>query len=435
MDKACTQTLSIEKLVQGGYGFARMHDGAVAFVSGALPGETVIYEVDSKARRSKSHTYATTEQVLTASPERVTPQCGVFGVCGGCDWQMLALPGQRSWKEAILIETLKRIGGMQEVLSMLPILPLEADRSAWHYRNKVIWHVAEGEKAIKLGYYAEKSHEVVSFDTCWIIPPLLNQAADWLREHLEPELQLTQVQARINQQEKMLFSFFTEAPDTLLERWNSLSEGFVKAFPSVIGVTLHAGSQKNRLYGEDKILETLSGKVFSISETSFFQVNIPVAEAMISVLRQWFPSGAFASLLDCYAGVGTFSVCLEDAFESIVAIESHPQSVLDAQENIRLNGCRNIEILQSETEKALPKLNRKFEAAILDPPRSGCNRSVLDWVSINVTRQLVYIACDPATLSRDIRILLADGWRLQAIQPLDMFPQTHHLETMVLLTR
>jgi 23S rRNA (uracil1939-C5)-methyltransferase len=295
----------------------------------------------------------------------------------------------------------------------------------------VIWRIHREHGKTRLAYQREESHESIPFDDCWIIPEALNQLTQWLSEHLPIETSIERIQARINTNGRIFLTFFQTRDEVFS---SDLIPSLTEVFPVVGAQWLHEQTVLTQ-WGEQKLSETLCGYTFNLSPESFFQVNHAMAERMIMLLQEWLIPDC-ERLLDCYAGVGTFAIALHQQAKEIVAIESSPSAVEDAQGNIEANRCANIRFLSGLAQQVLPKLEESFDAAILDPPRAGCHPQVLRWVSQHVKSQLIYVSCDPATLARDLKTLVADGgWAIEAVQPLDMFPQTHHVETMVRLRK
>lgn len=426
-----TQTLeiNIEKLVYGGEGLGRHESGEILFVPWSAPGDRLrLARVPGNQKPARGKL----EAVLEAGPDRTEAPCSVFGACGGCQWQHLSLSAQREWKRKIVQESLERIGK----LSGIKVLPtIGSDETAWHYRNRVQWEVSpEG----LLGYYQAGSHEVVQFDHCWIIPEPLNQLADWLQRRLksDPALarRLKRIEAVINEKQEILLSLEPVPGQEL----NRLAAGIKAALPDVVGivsVTADGNGQKRKtLEGQGFLQEQLGGRNYKVSSGSFFQTNEKAAAQLLDVLDSWFPPDA-GSLIDIFAGVGVFAIHFADRAQSVLAVESAPVATKDAQENIAENGKGNVALITGDAGRIVPGLREEFDVAILDPPRAGCRPEILHWLGKHIQRQILYVSCNPTTLARDLKTLTGAGWKIEAVQPLDMFPQTYHVETLVSLKR
>ena len=422
----------ISKLVYGGDGLGRLPTGEVVFVPFTAPDETV--QIVVSPRRNKQVHHGDLQAVITASPDRVEPPCSVFGQCGGCQWQHLSGPAQRHWKQTIVEETLRRIGKLTEV----PISPiLGSVEGEWHYRNKVEWVVEQSASGPVLGYHRFHSHHVVSFETCWIIPPRFSVLADWLRARPALLTGLDRIQLRVNTAGEWLLTGF--GTDDSLSDWNQQQADCLEAFPEVVGIVLSGEDEASShlVYGQAFLVEELLGKRFQVSVHSFFQVNNRMAAALVKTAGDMLLPD-LTDWVDLYAGVGLFSVALAQSHQTVTAVESSPSAIGDALINIQnaqQNGAGQIEVVHQSVHTWLTAEDTPISAVLLDPPRSGCTPEILEALVQRVTRQILYVSCDPATLARDIRHLAGAGWSVSAVQPLDLFPQTFHIETIVSLVK
>lgn len=417
--------MSVGQLVYGGDGLARLPDGPVVFVPFTAPGDTVMGRIeDPKARPLR----ATVDQVITPSPHRAVPPCSVFRICGGCHWQHLDRETQRLWKQRIVAESLQRLGKLSGV-EVQPTIGAESD---WHYRNKVQWVVSEESDRVRLGYYQMKSHQPTPFDRCWIIPERVNALARTLEDLIPTGTGVEKIQVRISSEDKMLLSFSTEG--TMARPPEALITQLSEAFPEMSGMTVSHPGGESCLWGEPFLMETMDDCTFQVSANSFFQVNPVVTRLMLQQIADCLPH-EMDRFLDLYAGVGLFSFWLKDRYKEGVAVESDKSALLDFEKNLELNQCSNLSMRSGDVKKVLNGLEGCFQVALVDPPRAGCAPEVLTWLGRHVTEQLIYISCDPTTLARDLKRLTDDGWRIERVQPFDMFPQTYHIETMVSLKR
>ena len=430
--------LTIEKLVYGGDGLGRLPEGEVLFVPWSAPGDRLTFSrVPGTAKPAK----ARIEKILSPGPDRVEPKCEAFGTCGGCQWQHVTPAAQREWKRLIVQESLQRIGKLPDVKVLDTI---GSDDAAWHYRNRAQWEIEpEGEELIastayQLGYHATQSNQVVEFSQCQIIPETLNQVAFTLRAFLResPELAsaLLRIEAFMNAQEEALLLLEGEKHPQLANLAGKLHQ----ALPQIKGVCHRDSAFKHAtpvsLWGQPFLLETLGGQTFKISCGSFFQTNRHAAERLLETLDAHLLLGS-ESLLDVYAGVGVFALHFKDRMQRVLAVENSRSAMADARENLALNQATDVQLKAGDARAVLRELKDSFDLAIIDPPRAGCQPEVLQWLSSNVKRQLLYVSCNPTTLARDLKALAAQGWFIQAVQPIDMFPQTYHVETVVSLIR
>lgn len=406
-------TLKLTKMAHGGSAMGR-YQGKVFFVPYALPGETVTVEVEtSKKRWAKARLV----EVIEPSPERVTPACPHFGphACGGCQWQHARYSAQLAYKTDVVRDQLFRLGGLAEV----PVLPTRAVGEPWGYRNHVQLHASpEG-----LGYISADGQRVVSISTCPIMHPLVAELFDELDIDIE-ELERLSLRAGANTGHQMVI--FETADDEPFE--------LIVDRPVSCVLMLEDGTPIT-LVGNDHLFEQVAGYEYRISAGSFFQVNTAGAEALIDIVADYLSPRPHETLLDLYCGVGLFSLALAAQVAQVIAVENHPPSVADARFNVERAGLDNVRIIQEDVAGALDSLEEKVHSVIVDPPRSGCGSEVMPRLTALRAERLVYVACDPATLARDSRIITDAGYHLVEVQPLDLFPQTYHIEAVALFVR
>ncbi|HEY9688039.1 MAG TPA: 23S rRNA (uracil(1939)-C(5))-methyltransferase RlmD [Coleofasciculaceae cyanobacterium] len=419
--------INIDKLVYGGDGLGRLGSGEIIFVPWSAPGDRLKVQPLAGSQKPARGRIA---EILETGPERTTPPCSVFGTCGGCQWQHLNPSAQRMWKRDIVAESLQRIGKLPDVQVLDTI---GSDEATWHYRNRVQWDV--GPRG-QLGYCQASSHDVVAFDHCWIIPEPLNRIADWLQEKFQSDTALAtrvkRIEAFVNRKEQVLVTLEPIQDQEL----NRLAAALKSAFPEIIGIVSMAEGRPEPkvLQGQAFLTETLGGHTFCISAGSFFQTNLEAAERMLAVMDEWLLPDS-GSLVDLYAGVGVFAIHFSDRFKRVLAVESAKTALNDARQNIILVPAPHVAVKSGDVSRVLGNLSESFDVAIVDPPRAGCRPEVLDWLNRQVQRQILYVSCNPTTLARDLKTLAEGGWQVQAVQPIDMFPQTYHMETIVNLTR
>jgi 23S rRNA (uracil1939-C5)-methyltransferase len=383
-----TVTVHIESLVFGGAGLARLPGGRVAFVLYAAPGELVEATVE---RSHPDYVDAVATRVIEPSPDRVTPRCPLFGECGGCQLQHMAYPAQLAAKEAIVREQLRRIGHLDDSV----VRPIVGAADPWAYRNHL--RFSTGKKYGDVGFISRRGRGLLTVETCPIADPWVNE--------LLPRLQgnaagLHQVQVRHN----------AATGDFLIN-------------PAIAGLPVPSGQ---KLY-----VEELAGHRFQVSAAAFFQVNSAQAEQMVRLVGEALPERG-ETLVDAFAGVGTFAVIFAGRFERVIAIEESHSAARDTETNVATTP--NVEIRPGKVEAILPLLDARPDAIILDPPRPGCAPPVLGAIAEFRPGTVVYVSCNPATLARDLRILVDSGYALDAVTPLDMFPQTGHIECVAKLT-
>jgi 23S rRNA (uracil1939-C5)-methyltransferase len=350
--------------------------------------------------------------VLQPAPERIVPLCRHFGVCGGCQWQHIDYAAQLRFKAAIVASQLQRIGGV----SLPPVEPMLGMEEPWGYRNHVQLKLTErGE----LGYQALHSHTVVPIEECWVIEPLIGEL--WNALDLDPEgPRAVALRAGVGTGEQMLIlQGDDEAPPEL------------ELDLPVSCVYQPAHGEPVVLAGSAYLHERLARRDYRISAGSFFQVNTWQAERMLALVLDYLAARPGERILDAYCGVGTFALALAAQGVQGVGIEDAPSAIADARANVAAG--ESVEFIQGAVEQVLPGLGGTFAGAVLDPPRVGCAPAALEALARAQPGRIVYVSCDPATLARDVARLAALGYTLAAVQPIDMFPQTYHIEAVALL--
>src|SRR5579859_290063 len=383
--------LALGQMTNRGRCLAHTGDGLAVFVAYGLPGEEVVAEVE---RAYREHLEAHVVEVLTPAPERVEPLCPYFGACGGCNFQHMHYERQLELKREVVVETLRRIGRFDDV----PVPPAIASPQAWFYRNQARFSTNR-EGAI--GFTRRGSHRVERIEICYIMEPAIRDLMPQLQGHGAGLHQIV-VRTGVNTGELLI------NPD-LSDR----------------GVTVPSG--------QDWMTERVEGQPFDISGSAFFQVNTRQAENMVRLVRERLQLGPDDVLANLYAGVGFFSKLLAPNCREVVAVEVSKAAADNARRN--LAGVENVRYQLGDVEKVLPFLVQRPNKVLLDPSREGCTPAAVDAILAVAPQRIVYVSCDAATLARDLRRMVDGGCTLHEVQPLDMFPQTFHIECIATLTR
>jgi 23S rRNA (uracil1939-C5)-methyltransferase len=430
--------LQIEKAVYGGAGLAHQTEGEDAgkavFVPFTLPGEIV------EARLlEQRNAFAETSliQVLTASSNRVLPRCAHFGECGGCQYQHAAYPAQVQMKVAILQETLERAG-----LTSLPAIQARTGEP-WAYRNRTRLRVAELEAIVRVGYNRRGSNEFLAIRECPISAPLVWRAAQalmqiaeegsaparLLRAAVEVEFFTTGDEKKLQmtlflQRAQPGFAAFCERLQALVPE---LAGGGVSLFPSSESQRRTQRPRTLETWGADGLNYPVAGEGYWVSRGGFFQVNRFLVDELVRIVTEG-RRGAIA--WDLYAGVGLFSRALARAFQQVVAVEA---SAGDLSRSFKGPGKRAAETTTVEFLRGAVVQRERPDLIVMDPPRAGVGAEPCSLLAGISSPEIVYVSCDPVTLARDAKLLVAAGYNIAEIHMVDMFPQTFHLETVMIL--
>jgi 23S rRNA (uracil1939-C5)-methyltransferase len=424
-----TLELMLEGIAQGGEGVGRW-EGRVVFVADGLPGERVRVGL-----REHHDTYARGEaiQILEASPDRVPPR---LPKASWMPWQHIAYAAQLRFKRQILSDQLAKFGGLADI-QVEETVPAARQ---WNYRNSARVHF-DGERA---GYYAADSHVIQVFESDPLLLPQLNEALIGLGRALA-EITPPRCEIGLRASESDGYNIAILSPATRAEDRRSpralnpeqalhrLASRWRAATPALAGVTIL--SRPPVQLGADHLIEEFGGVAFYLHATTFFQVNRASAETLLQLVRAGLAPHHEAQLLDLYCGAGAFALPLAAHAAEVLGVEEHPAAVGDARITAEQNGIGNARFETGAVERVLERLDRRFDAAILDPPRRGCHPQALAALLRLAPARLVYVSCHPATLARDLKKLTAGGYRVTNVRPVDLFPQTPHIESVSILVR
>ncbi|MFY9711379.1 MAG: 23S rRNA (uracil(1939)-C(5))-methyltransferase RlmD [Candidatus Cybelea sp.] len=429
-------------VLANGQGVGRA-EALVVFCFGPLAGERARVRIET---RKRSYAVGEMLELLRESPDRATPFCPVFGTCGGCQLQHLAYDAQLRWKQSVVRNALMRIGGLGEV-AVGETIGMEQPRA---YRNKMALVVEPGEAQATLGFYRQRSHEIVPIDACPVVTPRLDALlGELLQARAQPGGAALLRQARhlvaraARAADRAVLSVTTARP---IDDGEQLAASLLPDLPSAAGLSnsfdLHSGNailgrHHRDLAGEPEVEETVGGVRYRISAGSFFQINVEVLERIFAFMRPWLAQPG--RVVDLYCGAGTFALYFARHGWEVYGIEESPRAVAEADANARLNALADRASFETGRVEELTraprvaKILQESDAVFLDPPRKGSEEAVLRAIADARVGKVWYLSCDAATLARDLKFLAAKGYRLDGVQPFDMFPQTGHVETLVRL--
>ena len=402
-------TLRLEGLAYGGDAFGRDAAGRIVFVPLALPGEQVSVEVaEAHARWCRARLV----EVIEPSPQRVAPRCRHFGTCGGCHYQHLQADAQPAAKQAIVRAQLERLGGFSDP----PVEPTIAGRSTWNTRNHIHFSLTQDGR---LGFQAGGTNEVVPIQECQLPEPALNDL--WPALQLEAGSGINRLALRCAGEEALIVFHADDEPEIELEL--GLRTSAVWLSPQGMHV----------LAGGSTLVHSVRGRLFRVSPASFFQAHAELTPVLVDLVLRAAQPQPGQTAFDLYAGVGLFSAFLAERGLRLLAVEHSASACEDFAFN--LGAFENIDLYQASVELALPSLDAHPDVVIVDPPRAGLGAEVVESLLRHAPPRLVYVSCDPSTLARDGKQLTAGGYQLEAVTPIDLFPQTFHIETVSVWSR
>jgi 23S rRNA (uracil1939-C5)-methyltransferase len=438
--------LQIDKLVYGGDGLARLPAdaqgrGKTVFLPFVIPGE----QVDASVVESRSgFVRAKLEKVLTPSPDRVAPSCPYFGRCGGCQYQHIAYSAQLRFKADILRETLRRTA----TLELDQEITVHASEP-WNYRNRTRVRL-QHEPAFALGYFETNSHKLLPVESCPISSPLINQAisAVWaLGRALKVPASVHGMQFFANHDDTQLLVEAYVRNQDAADSCKAFAAALTSRLNSVVGMVVFATSpvedetrqraplssihnEESLAIGADSLMYHAVGHDYRVSGGSFFQTNRFLVDDLVKTATSRAKGKA---ALDLYAGVGLFTLALSSNFEDVIAVEASPHAFGD----LKHNAPRNVKPARATTEEFLQKRGEKLAVnyVLVDPPRAGLGDKAAAELCRTSASQVTFVSCDPATLSRDLRMLLESGFKVEQAHLFDLFPQTAHMETVLHLVR
>ena len=436
------QLIKIHGLGAAGEGVGRLGE-LIIFVEGALPGEEVLAEI---LTRKKNYAVGRLVEILKPSPERTEPFCPLYKNCGGCQLQHMSYPAQLKWKRQQVVDAVERIGKISGV-EIFDTLGME---NPLRYRNKMQFPVGRSNGKLVIGCFARGSHRIIDAQSCLIqnagndkiLAAVRKIAAQFNLPPYDEDTHrgfLRHVMGRVGCNGELMVVLVTATKNFPNEK------NFVRALrrelPEVTTIqqniqTFHnnviLGRETKILYGKPTIRDEIGSLKFNISARSFFQVNTAQAEILYKTALDFAELRGGEIVVDAYCGTGTIGLFMARRARKIFGVECVSSAIADAKKNARENNIRNAEFFVGDAVKILPRLAKNVAAdvVVVDPPRAGCDRKVLETFAEMQPDKIIYVSCNPATLARDLSVLENFGYRAKKIQPVDMFPFTSHVEAV-----
>ncbi len=447
-----TYIVKIEKMLNGGQALAHLNKFPI-FIENACPDDAAEIKIKSV---NKNYASADIIRIVEPSDFRTEPVCSLNKICGSCDWQYIGYSEQLRQKQNIVFETLHKFSDFKcDIQKIIP------SPKIYGYRCKIQYPVSQTKisKRILTGYYKKNSHELINIKFCHLEPDIINE----INEYSKQILQKFNIQAydekkhkgllrhiiyRISSDYKNIIIIFVLNSNCYNIEFKKLSELLMKKYPQIKGICANYNNKKTNvitgentetILGNNYYIEELKGIKFKISADSFFQVNPYCAEKIFDKVNEIISDNiSYPKVLDAYSGVSSFGIWLSKIASETVSVEEAVSASNDAIENIRLNGIANLTIKNGDAAKVFSdmiKQNQKFDVSVIDPPRKGCTLEAINNLTLLTSEYIVYVSCNIATLARDMNILINKKFNPIYIQPADMFPNTYHIETIVLLKK
>ena len=406
--------VKVEQAIAGGQYTAR-YNGKVVILQGfTLPDEVVEASV---IKERSDYIEACVERILEPSPERIDPPCEHFGICGGCSYQHIPYDIQIRIKREILTDCLRRIAG----IDLEPVETLK-NPEQWHYRLR-----AQFKVSIRgVGLHKKASREVVPLKKCLLMNQMINEYLQKMNDYL--------MKCRIRE---IHFTCGNTLIAQIIARKRALTDMDMEEIASTLlsaglsGLNILRGDRKPVSFGRPYVELDLNGLRYTLSALSFIQNSWKLNQEMTSIIKRHIESAGMKRILDLYAGAGNLSLGLAQCAD-VTAVEGNPYAVKDGLRNVEINNISNYRIIRSSTEKF--DTDERFDTVILDPPRPGISKRVIKLIQKIMPEIIVYVSCNPATLSRDIK-RLSELYEIASIRLIDLFPHTHHIETLTFMRR
>lgn len=440
--------VSITGMGTKGEGIGKI-DNFTIFIPGAILGEEVEVNI---IKVNKNYAVGKLLNITIASEERVKPICDIYTRCGGCQLQHMSYKEQLNFKRQKVKDALLRLGGID--VEVEPVLGI---KNPYRYRNKVQLPIGKENEKVSIGFYAPRSHNIIDLKTCLIqdekADDIIKILREWIKEFNVPiynekehkgNLRHIMVRTAFKTGEVMVVLV---TKDKNLPHKEELITKLIENLQGVVSIIQNINSQKTNvvlgkesivLWGKDKIIDYIGNFKFAITPLSFFQVNPIQTEVLYNKALEYAGLKGNEVIFDAYCGTGTISLFLSQKAKKVYGVEIVAEAIESAKLNAKENNVDNVDFIVGESEKVIPELIEKgikADVVVVDPPRKGCEKSLLEAMANMSPEKIVYVSCDPATLARDLCVLEKLGYKTIRVQPVDMFSNTYHVENVVLLEK
>lgn len=436
----------IEDLSSDGRGIGRI-EGLAVFAAGVIPGDTAEIKI---TETKKNYACGKLVEITEPSIHRVPPKCAFFKNCGGCALLCMDYAAQLKQKTKMVKNCLERIGGFKNAGEITKqIIGME---NPYNYRNKARFHVKKiaFHEGASIGFYSAKSHDIADLDSCAVLDAKNDKIIDIFKKFINKNIEKFPPYDEMTGK-GLLQSIFTrvgfhsgEIMACIKINGNDFPDcgeltGELAGVEGMTSIVLCNGGNKTKtLWGKSYITDYITDKKFKISADSFYQINPAQTEVLYKEIQKYAALDKSMVCADAYCGIGTITVMLAPLVKKIYGVEIIEQAVSDAVENAKINNIKNAEFIAGKSEEVIPKLIagvENIDLLVVDPPRGGCDIKLIESLLKSTIQKLIYVSCDPATLARDLKLLTETAYELVTVQPVDMFPHTTHVETVVLLCR
>ncbi|WP_050613904.1 23S rRNA (uracil(1939)-C(5))-methyltransferase RlmD [Bacillus testis] len=440
-------TVTFEDMTTDGAGVAKV-DGYPLFVPYALPGEKAIIRV---VKANKGYGFGRLEKIIEQSSDRVDYPCSLHKECGGAQLLHLSYEGQLKAKEKQVRDAMERIGGLKDV-KVHHVLGMD---NPWKYRNKVQVPVGEKNGKIVTGYYRKRSHDIIDMENCGVELSMDDSIVLKVRDicidnGISPYDEKTHrgvlrhIMVRWAKETGEIMIVLVTRTRQLPNK-DEIVKDIVKTIPNVKSIVHNInvertnvilGDRSLTIYGSSTITDYIGDVKFAISAKSFYQVNPYQTKVLYDKALDYAGLTGEETVIDAYCGIGTISLFLAQKAKKVYGIEIVKDAIKDAERNAKLNGIHNAEFITGAAETVITDLYKegvKADVVVVDPPRKGCDEALLNTIIAMKPKKVVYVSCNPGTLARDLRILEDGGYQTMEVQPVDMFPQTTHVEAVTWL--